>query len=173
MKYNKINDSDNEFWYGDQITNAVTLLYKYPDNSSNGLIFSHSTNNNCDITISTVIDDKITVYDLGNNGKTKELNCKVSTYNFYTDTCLKKISLNIDDQTGEKKFLPVFQTIKLSAYPNISVKDTKICDATCYYDTAVVKVSDIEGGLDNGYKFMLEKDDKQIWTDKNPITAVS
>ena len=169
VKYNKVNGSDNEFWYGDQTTNAVTLSYKYPDNSSNQLNFSHSTNNNCDISSTEETDGKISVYSLSNNSITEELDCKVSTYNFNTDTCLKKISLNIDDQTGTKKFVPVFQTVKLSAYPNISVTDTKILDATCYYDTAVVTISDIEGGLSNGYKFKLEKDGKEFWSENSTM----
>jgi len=85
-------------------------------------------------------------------------------YSLSTTDALSKITI-----TGNKDFIPVTKNIELKSYPKITDVKTEIEDAVCYYDTAIVKVSGMNGGLSNGYKFKLEKNGKEFWSENSTI----
>jgi len=106
VKYNKVNESDNEFWYENEKRNAVTLEYKYPQDSTEELIFNHNTNVPKKITSKERNDGKIVVSGHLDNSDTDILDCNVSIFDFETDKNLNKIDVTITSDKN-KQFVPV------------------------------------------------------------------
>jgi len=106
VKYNKVNESDNEFWYENEKRNAVTLEYKYPQDSTEELIFNHNTNINSKITSTKSNDGKIVVSGHIDNSDPDTLDCNVSIFDFETDKNLNKIDVTITSDKN-KQFVPV------------------------------------------------------------------
>jgi hypothetical protein len=162
LQYNYVNEPfDYNFWYSGEKKDAVKLsLYEVQeaDIHISDIKISPNMSENC-------INNNVKVSYKKDGGEIGTYSCTEHIYTLSTTDTLSQIKIT----SSNKDFIPITRTIELKSYPNISKPEIKSEDATCYYDTAVVTISDIEGGLDNGYKFMLEKDDKQIWTDKNPI----
>ena len=85
-------------------------------------------------------------------------------YSLSTIDTLSKITI-----TSNEDFIPVTKTVKLKSYPKITDVKTETEDAVCYYDTAIVKVSGMKGGLGKEYKFKLEKDGKEFWSENSTM----
>ena len=165
LQYNYVNNSEEyNFWYEGEEGNPVNLsLYEVRESNLTNIGISN-------LKIAPLMELNTTnfngkIFYKSDGGKTGSYDCTEHIYTLSTTDTLQQIKITSSD----KDFIPVTRTVSLKSYPQISEPQIVTEDATCYYDTAVVTISDIEGGLDNGYKFMLEKDDKQIWTDKNPI----
>ncbi len=153
------------FWYEGDRANAVELtLYEYK--KSTKLVNIGLSQIKISPNMGLVSDT--TGFILCQDGENSENVTKVEiTKKFYTisttDT-LSKITI-----TGNKDFIPVTKSVELKSYPKITDVKTETEDAVCYYDTAIVKVSGMKGGLGNGYKFKLEKDGKEFWSENSTM----
>ncbi|MDD6001664.1 MAG: hypothetical protein PUC50_05675 [Bacteroidales bacterium] len=158
---NKVNGSENVFWYEDETRKAVTLHLKYPEGRNDNI--TYTTNNNLPngITVSTESVGKISILDTINFNKSIDTDCIYKTATFTTDASLKTIDVTVT--SSGKKFIPVKINLegKLKAYPNIELASDVAKDIFphCNYSDAVLKFPKFKGGLSNGYYFQLNDED--------------
>ena len=159
IKYNKVNGSDNEFWYENEKRNAVTLEYKYPQDCTEELIFNHNTNVPKEITSKERNDGKIVVSGHKNNNELDTLDCNVSIFDFETDKNLNKIDVTITSDK-KKQFVPVHINLKeLKSYPNIAAVDNVVIEQPhCNYSDAILTFPELKGGLSNGYFYQINNE---------------
>ena len=159
VKYNKVNGSDNEFWYENEKRNAVTLEYKYPQDCTEELIFNHNTNVPKKITSKERNDGKIVVSGHIDNSDTDTLDCNVSIFDFETDKNLNKIDVTITSDK-KKQFVPVHINLKeLKSYPNIAAVDNVVIEQPhCNYSDAILTFPELKGGLSNGYFYQINNE---------------
>lgn len=158
---NKVNGSENVFWYEDETRKAVTLHLKYPEGRNDNI--TYTTNNNLPngITVSTESVGKISILDTINFNKSIDTDCIYKTATFTTDASLKTIDVTVT--SSGKKFIPVKINLegKLKAYPNIELASDVAKDIFphCNYSDAVLNFPKFKGGLSNGYYFQLNDED--------------
>ncbi|MBR4268106.1 MAG: hypothetical protein IKQ46_18890, partial [Bacteroidales bacterium] len=171
LAYNYVNDIINkkdefQFWYEGEIRDAVNLsLYTFGGNTELTNLDTSQIKITPNMKFVSETPKFLRCQRIGNAELYDSILVNEQIYTISTTDKLSKITI-----TGNKDFIPVTRTVKLKSYPNITgVNIDTIMDATCYYDSAVVKVSDIEGGLDNGYKFMLKKGEQEFWSENSTM----
>ncbi len=162
LKYNYVDKAEQyNFWYSGEEREVVELSL-YTSKKLSDITITPDMNKGS--TLSSKILYK------ADAGKTDTIDGYEHIYSLSTIDTLSKITI-----TSNKDFIPVTKSVELKSYPKITDVKTEIEDAVCYYDTAIVKVSGMKGGLSNGYKFMLKKGEKEFWSEdsiiKIPATA--
>lgn|GEM_PF-5780386 len=154
VHYNKVNDSDNEFWFDEDERKAITLLFNYPTSDNENYEFDYTTNNNLvkdkDIT-EDFLEPKFSKMSLFNpinfNEIIGDLDCKLRSVSFCTNKTLTDIKVNVTSNYGIKQFVPVFIHLEqLKSFPKIEAS-ADIVQPDCNYDFAYLNISDIHGGL--------------------------
>ena len=163
LKYNYVDKAEQyNFWYSGEERNSMKLSLYVVDTDLKNVGFS-------DLEIPCVKENPIRfdskIYYKSDGGKPSTYPCKEYIYLLCTTDTLSKITI-----TGNKDFIPVTRNIELKSYPQIdTVNIDTIVNAVCYYDTAIVKVSGTKGGLGKEYKFKLEKDGKEFWSENSSM----
>lgn len=85
------------------------------------------------------------------------------------------ITIEASNRNSTVPIVPVKITIDtLKAYPNITEPTVEITNATCYYDTVKLNISNISGGLkDRDYKYVLQKGNTKIERESSEIKIPS
>ena len=176
LTYNYVNNTKEKekqynFWYEGDRANAVELtLYEYKKSTKLVNIGLPQIKISPNMGLVSDTTGFILCQDGENSEKVTKVEITKKFYTISTTDTLSKITI-----TGNKDFIPVTKSVELKSYPKITDVKTETEDAVCYYDTAIVKVSGMKGGLSNGYKFMLKKGEKEFWSEdsiiKIPATA--
>ncbi len=175
LKYNYVNDTKDKkdkfhFWYSGEERKVANLsLYNKSERDFLNVNLDY-------ISLSPLmeldsINEKGKILCKTNADKPDTLRVDEYIYSLSSTDTLTQIKITSSD----KDFIPVTRTVSLKSYPQISEPQVAIENATCYYNSAVVEVSGMKGGLQNGYKFMLKKGEKEFWSEdsiiKIPATA--
>ena len=150
VQYNKVNKSDNEFWYVDDKREAVILKAKYPDGNYS---YDFRVNNKSTYKIHNRKDGKIAVRSLQNSSDTVIKECVVDSVPFFTDKDLKSIDMKI--YSKDKKFVPVHINLnELKYYPNITA-EADVKNPHCNYNDAILKINKLQDGLGKKYSYLI------------------
>ncbi len=162
VEFNKVNESENVFWYDGEIRDAVSLVFNYFEGEGDNYLFKDITPNEGANTIISYSDNdqpensSISVLDRYDFNKTTTKTCKKKTAILTTDASLTTLTVNV---TGaNKKFIPITINLdkKLKAYPKITATLDNIDPPICNGDDVVVKLSDVKNGLGGSYDFVVK-----------------